>query len=615
MRPTECPRYLTVSKECKAGGQDWSSLVGRMFCAMCYKRYQRYGTFEKTKQRMNFFTVIPSAAGTEASQTESKCSYDGCISTCGKYCVVPPDCIAGKKDWSSLVGKVLCRTCYEHYRVHGSLDRQIQRIAFAAVGKSATGPGASETRSKCWYENCVQTSDVCYVVPAACKAGKRDWSRLAGKVLCRTCYKYYRKHGTLQRRHGEAHTRSDEDEEEISEWSEEELSESSEEEVAQPRGKAQARAREKVPAQARVKVPAQAREKVPAQAREKVPAKKQEKRNCRKRTEAAFTVEDGGGDSSSDSTSQDETPVPKLCSYEACPKPVGQVRYARVRRTYRAGGQDWSKLVGRVLCCACIRFYTGKGTLERTKIYQDRGPQTCEYPKCKDPAGCNVYHRIRSDCEAGGRDWSAWVGKTLCKKCYKQYALLGTFDQLSEEEKLVRTSTYLSEEEKRCSFEGCGNTAQNSSSQFVTVSATCTAGGRDWSSLVGKVLCTACFGYYCAKGTCTRVRDKQAASALLDLFNPSEIPAKRCSYEACSDPTKSSWFFQISSSQRSGGQDWTPLIGKMLCMACFSRYRDRGTLERVGSYKRKKPEADNARDDANADVNGKGSEDSKKSKK
>lgn len=56
--------------------------------------------------------------------------------------------------------------------------------------------------------------------------------------------------------------------------------------------------------------------------------------------------------------------------------------------------------------------------------------------------------------------------------------------------------------------------------------------------------------------------------------------SKRCSYDGCERPTQSSCFFTIEEGRTSGGQDWTSMTGSVLCLACYKRYKNRGTLER-----------------------------------
>ena len=58
-------------------------------------------------------------------------------------------------------------------------------------------------------------------------------------------------------------------------------------------------------------------------------------------------------------------------------------------------------------------------------------------------------------------------------------------------------------------------------------------------------------------------------------------PALECWYKGCFRPKESSQFYVIEEGRQSGKQDWTPLVGKTLCAACYCRYKDRGTLDRA----------------------------------
>jgi hypothetical protein len=58
-------------------------------------------------------------------------------------------------------------------------------------------------------------------------------------------------------------------------------------------------------------------------------------------------------------------------------------------------------------------------------------------------------------------------------------------------------------------------------------------------------------------------------------------PAMECWYKGCFRPKESSQFYVIEEGRQSGQQDWTPLVGKTLCAACYCRYKDRGTLDRA----------------------------------
>ena len=55
---------------------------------------------------------------------------------------------------------------------------------------------------------------------------------------------------------------------------------------------------------------------------------------------------------------------------------------------------------------------------------------------------------------------------------------------------------------------------------------------------------------------------------------------RRCSYKFCENPCESSHFYKISEGKITGGQNWAPLVGAVLCRSCYVRYERRGSLER-----------------------------------
>lgn len=119
----------------------------------------------------------------------------------------------------------------------------------------------------------------------------------------------------------------------------------------------------------------------------------------------------------------------------------------------------------------------------------------------------------------------------------------------------------------QCSYKGCCKPMQ--SSQFYLIEEGRTSGGKDWSSLVGSILCAACYCRYKDRGTLDRAVNKPLPPA-----------AKKCTYVGCDKPDESTCFFKIEAGRKSGGRDWSKLEGNVLCAACYERYRTRGTLER-----------------------------------
>lgn len=121
---------------------------------------------------------------------------------------------------------------------------------------------------------------------------------------------------------------------------------------------------------------------------------------------------------------------------------------------------------------------------------------------------------------------------------------------------------------KRCSYWGCDKRDQ--SCHFYTIESRTRAGGQDWSALVGSVLCHACYNRYRNSGTLERMTNK-----------PLPAFARRCTYPACDRPDRSSHFYTIEEGKKAGGQDWTSVVGSVLCHACYKQFLQRGTLDRT----------------------------------
>lgn len=62
-----------------------------------------------------------------------------------------------------------------------------------------------------------------------------------------------------------------------------------------------------------------------------------------------------------------------------------------------------------------------------------------------------------------------------------------------------------------------------------------------------------------------------------------------CTNPECDKPSDSSNYYQIGGSKTTGGQDWTSVLGHVLCHACYMRYARRGTLARCPDRKKKNP--------------------------
>ena len=127
----------------------------------------------------------------------------------------------------------------------------------------------------------------------------------------------------------------------------------------------------------------------------------------------------------------------------------------------------------------------------------------------------------------------------------------------------------------KCSYTGCER--PDAGSRFYQIKEGKSAGGQDWSSVVGEVLCDACYSRFKRSGTLERSYNK-----------PLEEEQRRCTYKHCDSPTHGSNFYQIQEGKSAGGQDWSSVVGEVLCHACYERFRKRGALEHHSTHVRKK---------------------------
>jgi hypothetical protein len=122
---------------------------------------------------------------------------------------------------------------------------------------------------------------------------------------------------------------------------------------------------------------------------------------------------------------------------------------------------------------------------------------------------------------------------------------------------------------------GC-RTPTTAPSEAHTIAKDCTAGGKDWSALTGMVLCKKCFkqfeehgnlGQQAANAPAAQQQQQQQKKGKEEKRN---APAdKCCTFASCKNPTQSRSFYKVTEKTSAGNQDWTPLIGKILC----DRYR------------------------------------------
>mmetsp|Transcript_56072 Transcript_56072/g.137541 ORF Transcript_56072/g.137541 Transcript_56072/m.137541 type:complete len:470 (-) Transcript_56072:1269-2678(-) len=146
-----------------------------------------------------------------------------------------------------------------------------------------------------------------------------------------------------------------------------------------------------------------------------------------------------------------------------------------------------------------------------------------------------------------------------------------------------------------CSYEGCPN--PTSSRQYYEVFPWTRAGGKDWSPLVGQMLCHSCYYQFQRKGSlqrdgrCRRPDQRgggegseQGASS--QASRPKKT-GQRCSYLKCGNPEQSRRFYRVDEHTQAAGQDWKDLIGMVLCHSCYYQFQRRGTLSRQTARRKK----------------------------
>jgi hypothetical protein len=176
-RPEESSQFIQIDGNSTAGSQDWKALAGKVICNACYNQYFKKGTLCRSQ---NQGKAIP-----EASR---HCSYEHCKRPheSSRFFCIDGASTAGDKDWKPVAGRILCHTCYLHYRARGTLER---------------GQPLSASAKRCTYENCKRpdVSRQFIQIDGTSTAGNQDWKSLEGKVLCHTCYYQYLRRGTLER--------------------------------------------------------------------------------------------------------------------------------------------------------------------------------------------------------------------------------------------------------------------------------------------------------------------------------------------------------------------------------------------------------------------------------
>lgn len=198
---------------------------------------------------------------------------------------------------------------------------------------------------------------------------------------------------------------------------------------------------------------------------------------------------------------------------------------------------------------------------------QEPPKKRCTYVGCTRPGESPQYYRIENGRTSGAQDWSSLEGSVLCNACFLRFSRKGTLERC--------TNNKLPLHFKRCMYADCDS--PDESIKFFRIEEGMTAGGQDWNSLAGSVLCNACYKRFKHNGTLERSRNKPLAAC-----------ARRCTNPDCDRPGESRQFLEIGEDTTAGGQNWSSLVGSVLCISCYGMFSRRGTLDRV--YKKQHTE-------------------------
>lgn len=146
--------FVRIKTGKNSGGQDWSSIEGHVLCGSCYTHFYNNGTLERLGRSVPSRANLDAASSRKRKRTDSDvagstrhgpCTYASCPRPAiSKYFIrihegMKDGLRGGGRDWTSLVGNVLCTSCYGNFMVSGTLDR--------AAGPLTEGRGAASRQA------------------------------------------------------------------------------------------------------------------------------------------------------------------------------------------------------------------------------------------------------------------------------------------------------------------------------------------------------------------------------------------------------------------------------------------------------------------------------------
>ena len=195
----------------------------------------------------------------------------------------------------------------------------------------------------------------------------------------------------------------------------------------------------------------------------------------------------------------------------------------------------------------------------------------CTYEKCKNPELGDKFYHIKDGEAAGGQDWSFLRDAVLCKACMGWFGRRGT----------LRVAERVKPPPKRCMYNKCEQPEgkrSDGASMFFTVEEGIFMGNRDWSGLMGKILCKECYTRFQRTGSLEKIMPTGPGGAS-GQQNHGTGPVSRCSFGGCANPyVEGSMLTYIQKGRKAGGLDWSPMEGHSLCTDCYRMFLQDGMM-------------------------------------
>jgi uncharacterized protein (DUF983 family) len=302
-----------------------------------------------------------------------------------------------------------------------------------------TSPSISSSLPPCGNPDCRHTHKKRIFIRAGCVAGGQDWSQYRGKKMCLNCYDRYLKRGTFA--YGKALSHK--------------LQIGGERLVSCYKKKGVKRLfHKRVPKCVPHKVgesrsPSALKGKLAAN--KSTPATKGIAKRKKPQAKAAHTS--------------------LRCSNADCKRASRQFLY--VRHGCAAGGADWSKHAGTILCLDC--YNETYEVAPRKGAGDSHAGSSCA--NCGRQKLTRGLFKVKEHCSAGGRDWEPYVGKSFCCSCFQLYMAHGRFKK------------------KQVALRGDAACAKckKASKKYRHVRHGSEADLRNGKAYVGKKLCLSCY--------------------------------------------------------------------------------------------------------------------------